>query len=436
MKTAVEQVGPCRKVIKVEVPAEVVGAEYRKVVGEFSKQARVAGFRAGKAPAAIVERQFTKNILEEARERLVPRAYQEALQQEKLTPVAVVDVSDIQLDKQLPLTFKVTVDVVPEFKLPDYKGIPVKSQAVDVKDEDIEKVVTNMRDRQARFEAVTGRAAAKGDVVEIDYTATCDGKAMKEIAPANPELGEGKDFWVLVGDDMPLFLPGMPGKLAGIETGGQREIEITFPADYRVKEVAGKKAVYSVTARGMRERRLPDVNDEFAVTLGAASLDDLRQKIRENLLESGKTAERDRQRDDVVKWLLENTDLKDLPQSLVEEEARHIIQDVVQANVRRGISKDEIESNREDIFNRAAQSSADRVKLNYILNRIADEKTIVIADEDVDTRIAEMAARYNMPPPKMKAELEKRDALRAMRGNLRMEKTLDALLAEASVAAA
>jgi trigger factor len=436
MKTVVEQVGPCRKVVKVEVPAEVVSAEYNKVVSEFSKHARVAGFRAGKAPAAIVERQFTKNILEETRERLVPRAYHEALQQEKLKPVSVVDVSEIQLDKQLPLSFKVTVDVVPEFKVPACQGIPVTSKTVDVKDEDVEKVITNMRDRQSRFEAVTGRAAGKGDVVEIDYTATCDGKSMKEVAPANAELAEGKDFWVLVGDDMPLFLPGMPGKLEGIESGEQREIEIAFPDDYRVKEVAGKKAMYSVTARGLRERSLPEVNDEFAKTLGTESVDDLKQKIRENLMEAGKMTERDRQRDEVVKWLLENTDLKDLPQSLVEEEARHIIQDVVQENVRRGISKDEIESNRDDIFNRAAQSSTERVKLNYILGRIADEKTISVSDEEVETRIAEMAMRYKMPPQKMKAELEKRDALRSIQGNLRMEKTLDALMAEANVTVA
>jgi len=433
MKTAVEQVGPCRKVVKVEVPVEVVTAEYKKVVNEFSKHARVAGFRAGKAPAAVVERQFTKDILEETRERLVPRAYHEALQQEKLTPVSVVDVSEIQLDKQLPLSFKVTVDVVPEFKVPEYKGIPVQSLPVEVKDEDVEKVIVNMRDRQARFEPVTGREAGKGDVVEIDYTATCEGKSLKEIAPGNPEIGEGRNFWVLVGDDMPLFLPGMPAKLAGMSIGDERRIEITFPDDYRVKEVAGKQALYSVIARGLRERRLPELNDEFAKTVGTESIDDLRGKIRENLQEAGKISERDRQRDGVVKWLLENTELKELPQTLVEEEARHIIQDVVQENVRRGIGKDEIEASREDIFNRAAQSAADRVKLNYILNRIADEKTIAITDEQVDARVTEMAVRYNMPPQKMRAELEKRDALRAMRGNLRMEKTLDALLAEANV---
>ncbi len=433
MKTTVEQVGPCRKVVKVEVPADAVASEYGAVLAEFSRHARVPGFRSGKVPPAIVERRFAKDILEEARERLLPRFYQEAVRKENLSPVAVVDVSDIQIDKQLPLTFKVTLDVMPEFQIPAYAGIPVKSRPVEVKDEEVDKVVTGIRDRQARFEAVTGRAAGKGDVVEVDYTATCDGKPMSEVAPENPELGQGKDFWVLVGDDMPLFLPGMPAKLEGMEIGAEREMEIAFPEDYRVKAVAGRKALYKVAARGLREKRLPEMDEAFFKAMGVQSLEDLKVKIRENLLDAAQSTEKNRQRDEIVKWLLESTDLKDLPQTLVEEEARHIIQDVVQENMRRGVGKDEIESNREEIFNRAAQSSTERVKLNYILTRIADEKKIEVGEADVDARLAEMAARYHMPPQKIRAEMEKRDALRGMKGNLRMEKTLDALLAEAKV---
>ncbi len=433
MKTTVEHVGPCRKVVKVEVPAEAVASEYGQVLSEFAKYARVPGFRSGKVPPAIIERRFAKDILEETRERLLPRCYQEAIRQENLKPVSVVDVSDIQMDKQLPLTFKATLDVEPDFQVPACEGIPVKSRAVEVKEDEVDKVIANIRERQARFEAVTGRPAGKGDVVEVDYTAVCEGKPMAEIAPENPELAAGKDFWVLVGDDMPLFLPGMPAKLDGMEIGGEREIEIAFPPDYRVQAVAGKQAVYKVTARGLRERRLPELDEAFARSVGADSIEDLRGKVRENLLEAARAGEKNRQRDEVVKWLLAATDLKDLPQTLVEGEARHIIQDVVQENVRRGVGKEEIEANREDIFNRAAQSSTERVKLNYILGRVADERKIEIGDADVESRVAEMAGRYRMPPQKMKAELEKRDALRSLRGNLRMEKTLDALLAEANV---
>jgi trigger factor len=339
----------------------------------------------------------------------------------------------VNLDKSLPLVFKVTVDVHPEFTLPDYKGIPVKSRKVDIQDAEVEQVVTSLRERNAHFETVTGRAAAKNDVVEIDYTGTCDGKPLTEVAPENPELAQGKDFWVLLVEGTPLFLPGLPALLEGMEVGQTRDVTITFPADYRVKAVAGKEAKYTVIARGIRERKLPEVNDEFVKTVGVESVSDLHAKIRENLAEAGVAAERNRQRGELVKWLADHTELKDLPQTMIDEEARHIIQDVVQENVRRGVAKEQIEANREDIFSRAAQSSSDRVKLDYILGRIADAEKITVDDADVENRIGDMARQYGMPPQRVKADLEKRNALNGIRHNLRMEKTLDAVLATAVV---
>jgi trigger factor len=433
MKIVVEQIGPCRKAIKVEVPADVVGEAYREMVAEFVKRARIPGFRPGKAPAAIVEKQFAKELLEETRERVVPRAYREALRQEKIDSVSIVDVSEGQLDKTLPLSFKVTVDVNPEFTLPEYKGIAIKSRAVSVKDEEVEQVVINLRERQARFEPVTGRAAGKGDVVEVDYVGACEGRSLSEVAPGNPELAEGKDFWVLVDETTPLFLPGLPAQLEGIEIGQTRTASVTFPSDYRVQAVAGKQADYTVTARGIRERKLPELNDEMLKMLGVQSAEDLRKKVRENLQEAGETAERNRQKDEIVKWIMAHTDLKDLPQTLVEEEARHIIQNVVQENVRRGVAKEQIEANREDIFTRAAESSSDRVRMEYILDRVADAEKVAVEAAEVEHRLAEMAGRYGMPPQQLRSAMEKRGSLSGLRHSLRMEKTVDLLLAAATV---
>lgn len=433
MKVIVEQVGPCRKALRIEVPAEQVTAEYQKVIKEISSNARVPGFRQGKAPAAVIEKQFAKDALQETRERLVPMAYHTALKQEKLNPVSVVDVSDVQITKQLPLSFKVTVDLAPDFTLPSYKGVAVTSKKVEVKDEDVEQVLNNMRDRSAHFEPVTNRAAKKEDVVEIDYSGTCNGTPMSEVAPDRPELAQGKDFWVLLSDNMPEFMPGIKTQVEGMEIGQTKDVTITFPEDYRAKSAAGKTAVYTVTAKGIRERRAPELNDEFAKTVGAESVDALRKTVRENLLSTGEMTEKGRQKDELVKWLVENTPLNDLPQSLVEEEARHIIQDVVQENVRRGVNKDDIESHREDIFNRAAQSAADRVKVNYILNRIASEEKVTVTDADVEQRIADMARRYGTDPERMKAELTKHDTLDNLRSNLRLDKTVDILLGTAKI---
>jgi trigger factor len=433
MKVIVEQIGPCRKALRIEVPAEQVTTEYQQVIKSIAARARIPGFRQGKAPAAIVEKQFSKDALEETRERLVPMAYQTALKQENLTPVAVVDVSDVQIAKQLPLSFKVTVDLPPEFALPPYKGIAITSRKIEVKDEDIDQIITSIRDRNAHFEVVTGRPAQKEDVIEIDYNGTCNGLPLSEVAPDRPELAQGKDFWVLLSDNMPEFLPGIKAQIEGIEVGQTREVTIAFPADYRAKSVAGKTACYTVTAKGIRERKSPEMTDDFAKTVGAESVADLKAKVKENLLTSATQAESNRQKDEIVKWMVEHTPLSDLPQSLVEEEARHIIQDVVQENMRRGVSKDDIESHREDIFNRAAQSSSDRVKVNYILTRIADEEKITVSAEDMETRFNEMTRQYGQSPEKLKADMEKRGAMEALRRNLRLEKAVNLVHAAATI---
>lgn len=432
MKVTVEQVSPCRKLLKIEVPVETVAAEYRHVVTDYAKHARIPGFRPGKAPADITERRFSKEILEETRERLVPRAYHEALEQEKLKPLVVIDVSDISLEKQLPLTFRVTVDVEPEFTLPDYRGIAVKAQPVQVGPEEVEQLIANLQERQGKFDDNAAHTAAKGDIVVIDYTGACEGRPVGELAPERTELGQGKDFWVLLLEGHE-FLPGIVKALEGVKVGETRELKVVWPADFAVAALAGREAIYTLKVSMVRERKLPELNDDFAKSVGTASMDDLRAKVRENLQASAEAGERGRQKDELLKWLLEQTPLADLPQSVVEEQARHIIRDVVADNVRRGLSKDQIEEHREDIFNRAAQSSADRVKVEYILTRIADLEKVTVDDADLEQRINEMAERHNTPPQRLRADLEKREALDALRRSLRLDKTLDLLHGLASI---
>jgi trigger factor len=434
MKVNVEQAGPCRKVVNIQIPSETVAAEYQKVAGEFAKVAKIAGFRPGRAPQAIVERKFTKEILEETRERLVPQAYRSALDQEHIQPVAIVDVGDVRLEKNLPLTFKVTVDVDPVFALPTYKGVTLKSKKPEVSDAEVDRVVGELRERQARFEDVTGRSARKGDIVQVDYAGTCDGRPVAEVAPERAELGHGRDFWVLL--DNPEFLPGIAAGVEGAGVGEQRAIAVEFPPDYAVKPLAGKKADYAVTVKAIRERRLPETDAEFFKAVGVESLDDLRAKVRENLLKSAELAEKSRLKDEILRWLVVQVDLQDLPQTLVDEEARHIIQDVVQENTRRGVPKEQIEAHRDDIFSKAAQSSADRVRIGYLLDRIAEEEKIGVDDADLDQELERMSARYGMDKPRFRAALEQRGALASVRRNLRMDKTLNFLLDAAVVEAA
>jgi trigger factor len=393
--------------------------------------ARIPGFRPGRAPQAVVERRFAKDILEETREQLVPQAYHGALEQEKLKPVGIVDVSDIHLDKDLPLSFKVTVDVEPEFVLPNYHGISLPSKKPDVAEDEVERVIGSIRERSARFEDVAGRAARQGDIVQIDYLGACEGQSIGDLAKENAELGQGEDFWMLLGT--PELIPGLADQLVDAAVGEKREATIVFPAEFAVKTLAGRRAIYTVTVKAIRERHLPELDASFFAQVGAESIEDLRGKVRKNLIKAAEQTERDRLKSEVLKWLVEQADLKDLPQSVVEAEARHIIRDVVEENTRRGVSQEEIEAHRDDIFNQAAQSAADRVRMNYILDRIAETDRIAVEDADVDREIQAMAGRYGVAVARIRASLEKREALEGLRRNLRMEKTLEAVLSAATI---
>lgn len=435
MKVSVEQVNPCRRVLSIEVPADVVASEFQAVVGEFARHARIQGFRPGKAPAAIVERKYAKEILDETRERVVPRAYREAVEQQKIRVAAILDVSDVQVQRDAPLVFRVTLDVHPDFTLPAYRGVSVQAKAVEVKPEDVEQVVTSLRERQGKFEDNPQRVAAKGDIAIIDYVGTCEGKPVGELATDRAELGQGKDFWVLLLEGYE-FLPGIVKALEGCKVGETRELKVAWPADFAVAALAGREAVYTLTVTMVRERHLPELDDAFAKAAGADTLDDLRAKVRESLMAVAENSERGRQKDEILKWLLEHTDLKDLPQSTIEEQARHIIRDVVAQNIRRGASKEEIEAHRDDIFKNAAQSSADRVRMDYILSRIADEEKVSVDEDEVTRHLAEMAARHGMTPQRLRADLEKREAMDALRRSVRLEKTLDLVHGAATILAA
>ena len=389
MKISVEQVGPCRKALRIEVPVEQVTAEYKKVLKDIATSARIPGFRPGKAPESVVEKQFTKDALDETRERLVPRAYHEALKQQGLTPVAVVDVGDIHIAKQLPLSFKVTVDLTPEFTLPATKGIALTSRKVEVKEEDIEHILTNMRERAAHFEPVTDRAAKKEDVVEIDYTGTCDGRPMGELAPDRTELAQGKEFWVLLSDNMPEFLPGIKAQLEGIAIGETRNLTITFPADYRVKPVAGKTATYTITARGIRERRSPELNDDFAKMVGQnETFDALKEALKKDVEERARADYDDEYFVKLLDKIKAGATIKYAAHTL-NHEAEHVVDDLRQRLAQQGLDLETYYKMRNSdaakfMEEEARPAAQKRLERSLIMDEVARQQNIQIDDAALD----------------------------------------------------
>lgn len=431
VKVVVEDAGPCRKDLAIEVPADDVKAEYQKVLGTYTGAARIKGFRPGRAPVALVERHYAKSILQDVKDALLSRGYRLALEQQSLKPVSIVDVGEAQVLLDAPFSFKVTVDVPPEFELPEYTGVPVTGRTVQVKDEAVDQLIERLRERAAQYPVAEGRAIAKGDLAKIDYEGRLDGKPLGEAVEGCTELAKGTDFWLAT--DGPEFLPGLAAQVEGLEPGATREVRIEFPADYHVKEVAGRTADYTVTVKEIRERKLPELNDEFAVLMGAASLDELRARVRTDLEQAAQREEDNRRRSAVIRHLLEKAGISDLPQSVVQEEIGHVVRDIVRENTMRGATREQIQEHRDDIMNAASQSSQDRVKLSYILRRIAEKEGVTVEESEVEAHIAALAQRHRMPAAKMREELEKRDAFEGIRGDIRSAKTLDTVMSRAVV---
>jgi len=430
MNVTVEDSGPCRKVMNVEAPAEAVTGDYTAVVKSYVKESRIPGFRRAKAPTHMVERHYGRHIEQDVKDRLIPRLYRDALTQQGIAPVAIVDVSDVVFQKESGISFKVTVDVAPEFKIPRYKRISLKGQEVEIGDTDVDDALKRLLENNARFEAVADREVREGDLVLIDYAGECEGGSVGRFARDCSGLGEGKDFWMLIGE--PEFLPGFREGLIGSRVGDEREIRAKFPGEYRVAAVAGKEAVYSVQIKGIRERLLPELSQEFLKRFEVDSESALRERINRELLEAGEARERERLKDEIAKFLLKKTTFE-LPQSVVAQEAKLAVRSMVESITMRGGTKEQIDERKEEIVNAATQSSTDRVRLSYVLSRIADDAGVQVQENEVAERVESLAQRYGMSADRFRSELEKRNGIEKLKSDIRGDKTLDFLLDSAKI---
>ena len=430
MSVTIENVSPCRKKLRVEIAAERAAGVRTEIFAEFCKAAALPGFRPGKAPAPLVEKNYGKQIDDEVRKRLVPESYREALSQQKLRVVGYPEVKSVEYTPGKPLMFMAEVDTAPEFALPDYKGIAVKRKEAPVKDEDVQHTLAHLQEQQADFADVTGRGLRTGDFAVLNYSAVAEGKPLAELAPNAKTIAERKDFWVLMQSGS--FLPGFSDQLLGAQIGEKRQVLVDFPADFPVKRLIGKKATYFVDVTAIKERKLPELNDEFAKKIGAESLDKLKEQIRSGIATEKENEMRADMRKQIVDQLLAKTPF-DLPESLVAAETRSIIYDMVRENTMRGVTKEELEKRKDEIFGFAMQSAKERLRASFVLSAIADAEQIKVEKKELEEKLAQLAERYRVTPEHLKAQLVEKDGLGEIEEQIRVSKTLDFLLGNGKV---
>jgi trigger factor len=432
MKVDVEKQPGSVSKLQIELPPEEVEKEWDAIANSFVRFAKIPGYRPGKAPRTVIDKRFRKEIQDELTKKLVSKSYHEAIEQEQLRVASLTNIEDIQFGEDKSMRFRATVVTAPEFELPDYKKIPVQLPEAKVSDADVDAALERLRDQSADFVDVPGRGLQMGDFAVIDFEGSVDTKPISEIAPqASKNLQGGRKFWLhLVTDN---FLPKFCEQLVEQKPGETRLVIVEFPTDFPVKELAGKKADYAVTLREIKEKVPPPLDDGFAGKLAPGkNLADLRQMI-EHDIEHAKQHDVERAKESqILKYLHEHIQFE-LPPALLQNETRRALAELVQRNRERGVTDEMLKEKEKELIDGAAGVGAHRLKTNFILHRIAEREKIQVTKEDLDLRIRQEAARYDISPNKMRKELQQKDALEDVAEQILLGKTLDFLKANVSV---
>ena len=429
MNVTVESLAPCKKLMRVEIEAQKVDEAFESVMKDFRREASLPGFRPGKAPREMVLRKYEKEIQDETKRKLISEAYRKAVEEQKLDVLGQPDIEEIQFSRGQPLQFAATIETAPEFELPEYKGLPIQRELRSVTGADVERALNLLREERVTFNKVE-RALQSGDIAVVDYTGTCEGKPIIEIAPTAKGLTEQKHFWVEATPSS--FIPGFADQLIGAKAGDKRTIAVDFPADFVTPQLAGKKGSYEVEVTEVKEKVLPALDEALAKSYGAESLEKLQAGVRTDLENELKFKQDKTVRTEVVRALLGRVNF-DLPETAVAHETRNVVYDLVQENTKRGVPRQAIEQQKEQIYSAATRNAKERVKVQFLLQKIAEKEDIKVSQEEIAQRVHHLAGMYQIPADKFLRDLQKRNGLIEVYDQIMNEKVINFLQENAKI---
>ena len=376
-------------VVEVEVPAERLTRAVDDATRALSRRTRVAGFRPGKAPRPVLERVLGPGaVLDEAVDRLVQSTYRDALIEKEILPLTNADVEIVQAVEGKPLIFKATVPIRPEVQLGDYRNFNFRPEIETIDDAKVDQVVDELRDQNATLSPVEDRGAKKGDYAVIKYEGTRDGVPF--------EGGSTERMPLIIGEDR--LIPGFEDELVGLNVGDPKGFDITFPADYGEETLAGQKAHFEVELRELREKILPDADDDFAVSMGDfQDLAHLRTEVKKRLERNALDKARHVFSDRIIEYAVANATI-DLPDVLVEQEVEVMHDEFRSTLARQGISEEAYEKvsgrTHEQLHTDFRPDAEKRVRVLLVLTKIAETDGITVPDEDVEGEISRGRERY------------------------------------------
>jgi trigger factor len=412
----------CRKELDLEIPAEEVTKATEKVAKDFAKVARVPGFRPGKAPISLIKKRFASDIKGEVLQTLVPEHVEKAVAEQKLTPVSQPQVDKLEYNEGQPLKFRASFEVLPEFSLGDYKSLEIEMPEMTITDETVASTLAEMQQRAATFAPVEGRVVQNDDFVQVKLLGTPDGDG-------EPLQAESVLCHVGAEETMEPFNEN----LRGASVGEHKNFDVEYPADYPDAKLAGKKFRYSVDVLGIKTKKLPELNDEFAKDVSdASSLDELKKKVREGLEHERDHRQKELQREKIIAELVKLHDIP-VPESLVEHQMDVRLERVVRSLAQQGVDPRAVNVDWVSLRKRQEERAKDDVKAELVIDRIATEEKIEVTDEELQHELEHMASHSGESAEALSARLTKQGALDRMKAKLRSDKTVDWLAQNARV---
>ena len=408
LKVEVTESGPCERTIDVAVPAVTVKAEREKLVAQIRKEAKIKGFRPGKAPRQMVEKTYAESIREELLQNVVAETFQQVLKDNDLYPLDRPMVEEVDLADDFVIKYKARFEVSPKIELKQYKGFEIEKKNHKVTDEELDKTIEDIRDQQAQFQPREG-VAGKGDYLLLDF------RVVDEEGATSDE-GKRENQMVMAGheDELALF----SHSLVGLGEGADQKIEVDFPEDYPDETLKGRKVTYIVDVKGVREKIMPELDDSFAKQVAQLdSMDELRKMVRERL-EDEVTRRNDRDVEEALFRKIVEENQFDVPPSLVEATIEQQIANIRQQG--RDIDMEQFAP----VVRPAAEFS---VRREYVLSEVAKAEKIEVADEDITARIEQLAGQLGHPVEEVQKDFRSREAMDRLRSMILVDKVVDFL---------
>ena len=410
----------CKHALELSIPVAEVESETNRVVADVMKRAKLPGFRPGKAPAALIRKQFAGDIRQQVLEKLIPTHLQKQFEAEGLNVVGTPDVSDIHLHDGQPLKFKATFEVVPQIELGEYKGVEVPYHDPEVTEEDIVKRIDEIRDQKAQYLNIDPRPAEDGDfaVVSLESIGGVEGEPVKTDEMVL-ELG-AKDT-----------IESFTENLRGVTPGQEKEFEVTYPEDYQAQRLAGKTVKFHATLKGLRKKELPDLDDEFAQELGDyRTVDELREAVRKAIFGQ---REHDAQQDAKNKIIDKLVDAHDfpVPEVYVERQIKNRVEQSLHAMSQQGVDLKQLKLDWDKVKESQREKAIREVKASMLLSKVSERESIYPGKDEVDKEVERIARQQRKPIAAVHMELEKDGTLGRIASHIQTEKTLNFLFENA-----